>query len=262
MRQNALGAVTFTVGIDRQILECHQVQVDLLVVLMRHVIVNGEFAERFDLFLKLHVGSRQEGLEGGDLLLENEHFTSRLVFDDLEVQAILFEDLDRTLHFEAVEHLGHLSGLSSKDLEFSALQEVVELRNALDKVLEEDAACFNEFSIIVVLHLHICHVDSIGDLLRDGWNITTRPAFIERSGDSLELVEAPLAGPLSSAVASSHSILSDLANLDRIPDSESFFGHFNLIFVILAGAFHLCDLCVEVHDLLDQLRLRICSALG
>ena len=49
--QDAFGAVTIAVGVDCQVLKRHQVQVDLFVVLMGQIVVDGKSAERFDLFL-------------------------------------------------------------------------------------------------------------------------------------------------------------------------------------------------------------------
>lgn len=51
VREDALGAVAITVGIDRHVFEGHQVQVNLLVVLVRLVIVDRELAELLGLFL-------------------------------------------------------------------------------------------------------------------------------------------------------------------------------------------------------------------
>ena len=51
VRKNALSAVTITVAVDSHVLEGHQVQVNLLVVLVRLVVHDGELAEILGLFL-------------------------------------------------------------------------------------------------------------------------------------------------------------------------------------------------------------------
>ena len=51
VREYTFGAVTVTKGVDRHILEGHHIEVNLLVVLVRSVIVGGEFAELLNLFL-------------------------------------------------------------------------------------------------------------------------------------------------------------------------------------------------------------------
>jgi len=83
--KDALRTVAFRVGIDCQVFKGHQVKVDLLVVLMGHVVVDGVFAELFNLFLYLHIGFCQEGRESRNLLLVQHHLACRLVLDNLKV---------------------------------------------------------------------------------------------------------------------------------------------------------------------------------
>ena len=51
MRQDAFGTVTITVRVNRHVFKSHHIQVDLFVVLMGQIIIDGKSAERFDLFL-------------------------------------------------------------------------------------------------------------------------------------------------------------------------------------------------------------------
>lgn len=97
MRQDALSAVTVAELVDRHILEAHHVHVDLLVVLVGLVVVDGVLAEALGLFLQASVGTVKEGLEGRDFVLVLQHFAVRLVLVDREVQSELLKDLNWAL---------------------------------------------------------------------------------------------------------------------------------------------------------------------
>jgi len=69
VRQDALSAITIAVAVDGHVLERHQVQVNLFVVLMGLIEVNGELAELLSLFLEGRKGACKELLEVGDFIL-------------------------------------------------------------------------------------------------------------------------------------------------------------------------------------------------
>jgi len=71
------------------------------------------------------------------------------------------------------------------------------VRDAFNKALEKDATSFDKFSIIVVLHFHVGHIDGVSDLFGDGRNVTSRPALMQGPSHSLKLIEASLTGELA-----------------------------------------------------------------
>ena len=54
-------------------------------------------------YLDLDMSSCQESTKCINLVLENKHFSRRLLFIDREVEAVFLNDLDWALHLEAVE---------------------------------------------------------------------------------------------------------------------------------------------------------------
>ena len=155
-------------------------------------------------YLDLDMSSCQERAKSVNLVLEDKHISCRLVLIDGEIQAVLLNDLDWALHFEAVELRGDLALLPRKDLKLSALKQVVELRDASDKVFKKCAACLNKLCIVVVLHFHIRHVYRIRNLLGNRRDVAARPTLFQSPSHSFELIEASLAGPLALRVAPGH----------------------------------------------------------
>ena len=146
----------------------------------------------------MHESSIQKGLKGRVLFLVLEHLTSRLILIDAEISAILFQDLNRPLRFQRVQLTCHLAGTPAENLEFSALEKIVEVGNLADELLEKNAPFFQELVILVVLHLHLMHVDADSGLLGDGRDVAAWPSIVETALQRLKLVEASLAGPLTS----------------------------------------------------------------
>ena len=98
-------------------------------------------------------------MEGRDFVLVLKHVSIRLVFVNLKVQTELFKDLNGALHVKAIQHLSHFTLATSKDLEFSALNEIGEVRELSNELFKQDAASFDKLSILVVLHLHVANVN-------------------------------------------------------------------------------------------------------
>lgn len=85
VREDALRAVAVRVSLDCHVFERHQVQVDLLVVLMRRVPVGCELAERLGLFLERAEGAVKELLKVRDFLFVDEHLALCLVLLKREI---------------------------------------------------------------------------------------------------------------------------------------------------------------------------------
>ena len=151
----------------------------------------------------------------------------------------------------------NLTSTSSEDLELFALEQVVEVRDLFDELLEEHASTLDEFSIEVVLHLHVLHVDRVGSLLGDGRDVAAGPPGHQCVLEGLELIVASLTGPFTLGVMANHRVLSHLANLDGVLDTEVGSVYLLLVFLLLAGTLHCLFLGVKGHDFLDQLGLSI-----
>ena len=205
----------------------------------------------------MHKRSIQKGLKGRVLFLVLEHLTSRLILIDAEISAILFQDLNRPLRLQRVQLTCHLAGTPAENLEFSALEKIVEVGNLADELLEENAPFFQELVILVVLHLHLMHVDADSGLLGDGRDVATWPSVVETALQRLKLVEASLAGPFTSRVSPCHCVLCDFSNFLGVSDLEGERGLLQFVLVVLPLALHLLTLRVERHNLLNQLRLGI-----
>ena len=205
----------------------------------------------------MHKRSIQKGLKCRVLFLVFEHFTGRLVLINAEVGAVLLQDLNGPLRLERVQLTGHLASPSTENLEFSTLEKIVEVGYLADELLEENAPLLQELVVLVVLHLHLLHVDADSGLLGDGRNVATRPSVVETALQRLELIEASLAGPLASRVSPSHSVLCDLSNFLGVSHLERERSLLHFVLVVLTLALHLLALRVERHNLLNQLRLGI-----
>ena len=162
--------------------------------------------ERIDVYYKWTyfesgVGSCEELLELGNLVLIGEHLTLCLVFIDCKVQSVLLEDVDWALWIKSLKLASDLALASCKNLELFALKQVLEVRDFSNEFLEEDTTSLNELSIIAILHLHVLHIDGHGNFLGDRGDIDAGPALVEHLGEGLELVVAALALELSLFVA-------------------------------------------------------------
>lgn len=144
---------------------------------------------------------------------------------------------------------------SGEELEFFALQKVLEVRKFSDEFLKKDAPSLHKLRIVVILHLHVGHINSHRDLLRDGRDVAARPPLVKSLLDGFELVKAPLTGPLALLVFSCDCVLGHLADLDGVSDCEGQALLLGLILVVLSLAFHLLALRVECQDLLNQISL-------
>ena len=113
-------------------------------------------------YLELHERPRQVGREGRVLFLVFEHFTCGLVLVEGEIRAVFLEDFDRALRLERVKLTGDFAGAAAENLELSALEKIVEVRDLTDEFLEMDAPFLDKISVLIILGLHVGDVGSHG----------------------------------------------------------------------------------------------------
>jgi hypothetical protein len=213
-------------------------------------------------YLELHVGLGQEGGEVLDLVLVGSHLLMGLVFVNREVEAEFLKDLDGTLLFKGFELTSHFTSAASKDLELFALQKIFKVRQLADELFKEDATSLDEFSIVIVLHFHIRHVNGECNFLGNSRDEAARPALEQDPVESLELIESPLASKLALGIATCHCVLSHFAYLHRVAHSKHRSLLFGLVLVVFLSAFNLLALGVESHDLFNQVGLCVVCARG
>ena len=134
------------------------------------------------------------------------------------------------------------------------------MRALAEELLEKDTTTLDKICIVVISHLHVLHIDSVGNLLRNGRDVAARPALSQLSLQGLKLVESALASPLALLVTAGDGVLHDLADLDGVTYGEDSSVLLLLVLVVLKGTLSLLTLRVERHDLLDQISLRIVGA--
>ena len=135
------------------------------------------------------------------------------------------------------------------------------MRQLSDELLKKNTASLNKLSIIIVLHLHVRHINGECNLLRDSRDEAAWPALEQTNAKGLELIESSLAGELALSIATSHSVLGHFPNFYWIPHCKYRCLLLRFVLVVLLGAFYLLTLVIERHDLLNQIGLGVVRAI-
>ena len=85
-----------------------------------------------------------------------------MVLVEGEIRAVFLEDFDRALRLERVKLTGDFAGAAAENLELSALEKIVEVRDLTDEFLEMDAPFLDKFSVLIILGFHVGYVGSHG----------------------------------------------------------------------------------------------------
>ena len=213
-------------------------------------------------YLERHIGLGQESGEVLDLFIVGSHLLMGLVLVNGEVETEFFKHLDGALLFECFELTSDFTSATSKDLEFFALQKIFKVRQLADELLKEDATTLHEFSIVIVLHFHVRHVNGECNFLGNSRDEAARPPLKQHPVESLELIESPLASKLTLSITACHCVLSHFAYLHRVAHSKHRRLLLGLVLVVFLSAFNLLALGVESHDLLNQVGLCVVCARG
>ena len=185
----------------------------------------------------------EEQLELCYLLLVLGYGRSVLFLLDGEVQSVLLQHLHGSLLRHVAEYLLNVSLVPSEYLELLALSQVVEPGKVLHEPLQQISSFLHELLVLVAHQL----------LLRDAWNVNTRPSLLQHVPQSEELLVSSGLFELTFAVHSGHSVLDMAAHFDGVTDLEHQYLWIILLLLVFINCSHVQILQFHLVKVLQEL---------
>lgn len=183
----------------------HELFVDISVVVKGLLVLGSSISEHESVFLHSDDGLHQELVERVDFLAETGQVRVVKILVDLEALTELFKDLSGALLCHVLEGGSNLAGLlQSENLEFSGLNDKIELAALQNESVEEGATFFDETIFLVAQDL----------LLGDARDKAAGPSIIKHIVQNEELVIAAHCFPAALLrVLTSDGVSDDRADL-------------------------------------------------
>ena len=164
------------------------------------------------ILLDLHHRQRlsEEALEIHDVLLVVRKGRAILVLINVEVEAILLQNLHGVQFFEGAKHLLDVALFSCEKLEFFGASNILVFTAFFHEALEKGAAFLDELVIVVANQ----------SLLRNRRNIDTWPSLGESDSQCIELSISSLLLEGALCVHTSNSVLDMASDLNWIFDGK------------------------------------------